>query len=256
VTTDSDSPRTDTGRTRLWAALRRPPNRGQVVAAVLLAVLGFAAAVQVRSNQDSNLESLRQSDLVRILDDVSNRTARLQAEARDLQNTRDQITGGASGSRSALQDARDRAKTLGILAGTLPATGPGLDLTITDPKGKVTADVLLDTLQELRNAGAEAVEISSVGGPTVRVGASTYLEDVDKTGSGSAVLVDGTRLDSPFRFTVIGDPDTMAAALDIPGGVLDVLRQRGADGMIAEHDRLTISSLRPTPTPQYARPAH
>ena len=61
------------GRARLLAALRAKPSRGQLVAAVLCALLGFAVAVQVRANQDAGLSGLRQTDLVRILDDVTER---------------------------------------------------------------------------------------------------------------------------------------------------------------------------------------
>jgi uncharacterized protein YlxW (UPF0749 family) len=244
------------GRGRLRAALRPQATRGQLVAAVLCGLLGFAAAVQVRSNQDADLAGLRQTDLVRILDDVTERSARLQAEARDLDETRSRVTGSTTGSRAALEQARARLRTLGILAGTLPATGPGIEFTISDPGGEVQADVLLDALQELRDAGAEAVELTTVGGPRVRVVASTYLVDaVTKAGKGDGVEVDGTKLAAPYRFRVIGEPDTLAAALDIPGGVLDILGQRGAKGVVTQRDALTISSLRAAPAPEYARPA-
>ena len=245
-----------TGRARLRAALRPRATRGQLIAAVLCGVLGFAAAVQVRANQDSGLSGLRQTDLVRILDDVTERSARLQAEARDLERAREQVTDGTDGSRAALDEARARVRTLGILAGTLPATGPGIEFTITDPAGEVQADVLLDALQELRDAGAEAVELSGAGGSKVRVIASTHLVDVDrKGGAGGAVEVDGAVLEAPYQFRVIGESRTLAAALDIPGGVLDVLRQREAQGLVSQRSELTISSLRPTSTPEYARPA-
>jgi uncharacterized protein YlxW (UPF0749 family) len=239
------------GRARLVAALRAKPSRGQVVAGVLCALLGFAVAVQVRANQDNNLSGLRQTDLVSILDDVTSRAARLQAEARDLEDTKARVSGGSSGSLAALEDARQRSKTLGILAGTLPADGPGIEFTITDPKGKVGADVLLDALQELRDAGGEAFEIASVGGDSVRVIASTYLTDAD----GGGIDVDGTNLQSPYRIKVIGDSRTLAGALDIPGGVLDVLNQDNAEGSVTQSADVLISSLRPAPTPQYARPA-
>ena len=52
-----------------------------------------------------------------------------------------------------------------------------------------------------------------------------------------------------------GDPQTLASALDIPGGVLDALRQVGATGLVTQRTSLTISALLPTKTPQYARPA-
>jgi uncharacterized protein YlxW (UPF0749 family) len=241
-----------TGRRRLRSALRSRPTRGQFVAAVLCGVLGFAVAVQVRANQDAALTGLRQSDLVRILDDVSERSARLQAEAQDLQDTRERVTGGSSGTRAALDDARQRSRILAILAGTVPARGPGIEFTVSDPDAKIGSDVLLDALQELRDAGGEAFEIGQVGGPAVRVVASTYLADPD---NGAGITVDGTLLRSPYRFRVIGEPRTLAAALDIPGGVLDVLRQRNAQGVVVQRTRLDIRSVRSAREPQYARPA-
>ena len=239
------------GRARLLAALRAKPSRGQLVAGVLCALLGFAVAVQVRANQDAGLSGLRQTDLVRILDDVTERASRLQAEARDLEDTKAKVSGGSSGSLAALEEARQRSQTLGILAGTLAAEGPGIELTISDPEGQVGADVLLDTLQELRDAGGEAFEISAVDGARVRVIASTYISDGDNGG----IVVDGVALHSPYRITVIGDSRTLAGALDIPGGVLDVLGQSRAQGTVTQRTAVAIHSLRPTPTPQYARPA-
>jgi uncharacterized protein YlxW (UPF0749 family) len=239
------------GRARLLTALRAKPSRGQLVAGVLCAVLGFAVAVQVRANQDSGLTGLRQTDLVSILDDVTARASRLQAEARDLQDTKARVSGGSTGTRAALDEARQRSQTLGILAGTLPAEGPGIEFTISDPRGKVGADVLLDTLQELRDAGGEVFEIGTVSGASVRVIASTYIDDAD----GGGILVDGVSLKSPYRIRVIGDSRTLAGALDIPGGVLDVLSQSNAEGTVTQLTDVVITSLRPAPTPQYARPA-
>jgi uncharacterized protein YlxW (UPF0749 family) len=238
------------GRPRLWAALRPRATRGQLVAALLLGVLGFAAAVQVRANQGADLSGLRQSDLVRILDDVSERAARLRTEARELQEARDRVTGGSDSTLAALEEARERTRVLGILAGTVPAEGPGIELTISDPGDQVSSDVLIDALQELRDAGAEAVQIGTVGGSAVRVVASTAIVDVE-----GGVQVDGTVLEPPYRFRVIGDPGTLATALDIPGGVIDVLRQRDAQGTISQLDSVEISSLRAAPSPRYARPA-
>ena len=241
------------GRARFRSALHPRATRAQVVAAVLCGLLGFAAAVQVRSTQDAGLSGLRQTDLVRILDDVSERAARLQSEARELEDTRDRVTGNDS--LAALDEARDRARVLGILAGTLPARGPGIQLTITDPGGEVGSSVLLDALQELRDAGAEAIEVSTVGGAAVRIVASTSFVDAGGPEDGSGVQVDGTLLESPYRFRVVGDSRTLAAALDIPGGVLDVLSQRGAQGVVTQQQTVEITSLRATPSPRYARPA-
>lgn len=253
MTTDQPEREPLRGRARMLSAMHPRATRAQLVAALLCGVLGFAAAVQVRSTQDAGLSGLRQTDLVRILDDVSERGARLQSEARELQETRDRVT--SNDSAAALEEARARARVLGILAGTVPARGPGIELTITDVDGQVGSDVLLDALQELRDAGAEAIEISSVEGPAVRVVASTAFADAGEPGSGAGVDVDGTELAPPYRFLVIGDPSTLQTALEIPGGVLEVLDQRGAQGVITQDRSVEITSLRVTPSPRYARPA-
>jgi uncharacterized protein YlxW (UPF0749 family) len=229
--------------------MRPHASRGNLLPGLLCAVLGFAVVVQVRSTQDAGLDGLRQSDLVRILDDVGQREARLEADSRQLAATQQRLQSGSDSSQAALDAAQSRLDTLGVLTGTKPATGPGIRLLISDPRGKVTAAMLLDTLQELRDAGAEAVQIG-----TVRVVASTSFED---SGSSAApgVTVDSSLLHPPYIFLAIGDPQTLGAALDIPGGVLETLRQQDADGTVTNEDQIEITALHSISPPRYARPA-
>jgi uncharacterized protein YlxW (UPF0749 family) len=231
-------------RRRLLATLRPRATRGQLLAALLCAVLGFALVVQVRQNQSQGLATLRQNELVALLDRVSASSAALDQEAKQLQADRDRLRSGAAGSAAAEQAARERLQVLGVLAGTAPAIGPGITLEITDPQRRVTAAILLDTLQELRDAGAEAIQLAAV-----RVVASTSFVDTS-----DGVQVDGTALTPPYTFRAIGEPGTMSAALAIPGGVLDVLRQQHASGAVAPHRSLRVDALHTLKPPQYARP--
>jgi uncharacterized protein YlxW (UPF0749 family) len=217
--------------------------------AVLLGVLGFALAAQVQSDRRSQagLATARQEDLVRILDDLTSRGERLRSELADLEALRTRLTTGTDRRQAALEEARRRARTLGVLAGTVAATGPGIVLTVSDPQGNVRADVLLDALEELRDAGAEAIQLG-----TVRVVAATYLVDHE----GGGLEVDGVVLQAPYRFLVIGDPRTLAAALGIPGGVSDaVARNPGARATVEERSVVRVAALRGLLTPRYARPA-
>jgi uncharacterized protein YlxW (UPF0749 family) len=235
------------GIPRVRAALRPHLSRSQLVVAVLLGVLGFAAAVQVRSlDTDLTLQTARASDLIRILDDVTDRSERLEAETRELEATRNELRFGSDRAQTALEEARRRAEALGILAGTLPAHGPGIHLTIQDPEKRVDAATLLDTLQELRAADAEAVQINDV-----RVSASTHFLD-DRPGS---VRIDGVRVQAPYVFKVVGDPETLGPALRIPGGVLAVLDERGAKAQVEARRDVKIDALRTVSAPEYARPA-
>jgi uncharacterized protein YlxW (UPF0749 family) len=234
----------------LRGVLRVRTRRVDFAVAGLLLVLGFALVVQVRSTRTTGpLTNARQEDLVQILDELGNRSARLRQEIDGLTATREQLTSGSGASAAALAEATRRTKVLGVLAGTLPAAGPGVVITIKDPETKVSASVLLDALEELRNAGAEAVQLSGADTGPVRVVAQTALAD-DPEG----VVVDGTLLRAPYRFTVVGDPGTLAGALGIPGGIEDVVGQQGGSVDIDRPARVTVGALRVLSTPRYARP--
>jgi uncharacterized protein YlxW (UPF0749 family) len=240
---------------RSLASLLRPrARRVDVLVAALLLALGFALAVQVRSTRsDGLLTSARQEDLVQILDELTNRSDRLRQEVTSLTDTKTKLTSGSGADEAALSEAERRTQLLGVIAGTVAATGPGVLVRITDPKTQVSASVLLDALVELRNAGAEAVELQGTG-PSgkvtgVRVVAQTALVD-DPEG----VIVDGTRLLAPYRFVVVGDPGTLAGAMAIPGGVEDAVRQLGGTTEVLRSQRVRVGALRALTAPRYARP--
>lgn len=232
----------------LLAALRvRRAAPTQIVIAILCGLLGFFAVVQLRLQaDDNNLRTARQSDLIRILDDLNDRSERLDSEIRDLELRRSELQSGSDRSKAALSEAQDRRSVLGILAGTVPAKGPGILLRIADPEKKVDAAVLLDTLQELRDAGAEAVQINDV-----RVVASTDFLDA----APGSVGIDGVVVTAPYLFKVIGDPDTLDPALRIPGGVFAVLDERGATPTVETRRQVTVDATRPAADLDYARPS-
>src|SRR6476661_4105766 len=159
------------------------------IIAVLTALLGFAIVLQVRQNSGTdNLANLRDDDLVGILDDQNARADRLRQEIADLQDTLRRLKDSGDRSAAARQQAIKDAQALGILLGTLPATGPGVQVTVSDPGGKLGPEDLLDVVEELRGAGAEAIQFGSV-----RVSTSTSLAD----GPGG-VQVDGTTISPPY----------------------------------------------------------
>jgi uncharacterized protein YlxW (UPF0749 family) len=229
--------------------------RGHLLAATLLGLLGFSVVVQAQQTQGEGLTTLGQSDLLRLLDNVSERNTRLEEEARSLQQQSERLRSGSDTAAAAEQAARERAGALGVLAGTVVATGPGITLDITDPTDRLTAAVLLNAVQELRDAGAEALQIdgSAVGGRTVEVRVVAQTAFVD--GPDVALVVDGVHLSAPYRLLAVGDPQTLASALRIPGGVLDTFTQSGARGVIQQLPSIRVAALRPIRLPQYARPA-
>ncbi|WP_448619362.1 DUF881 domain-containing protein [Geodermatophilus sp. URMC 65] len=226
----------------------RPRRRDPLAAAligVLTLLLGFAIAVQVRTTgTGEDYSTLREEDLVRILDDLDAREDRLREQIADQRAALRDLTNDDSQSEAALQEAQERAEALGILNGTVAAQGPGLLMTIRDPEGRVRVADLLDAVQELRGAGAETMQIDGV-----RVGVSTAV-----TGDPGALRVDGVEVDSPYEIRVIGSAQDLETAMNIPGGVVDRVGRQGGSVDIEESETVVVDALRQLDRPQYAQP--
>ncbi|MEV6799425.1 DUF881 domain-containing protein [Micromonospora rifamycinica] len=232
-------------------AAGRRVSSATVMIAALLALLGFTLVVQLKTTStDPTLAATRQEDLVRIFSDLDSREKRLQQDIEALEDSQRQLRSGEQGRQAALEEATKRADELGILAGTLPARGPGLAVRF-EPGGKpIRADRVLDAVQELRGAGAEAMQISGGDRASARIIASTYFLD----GPGDVLVVDGRALTGPFTITVIGDPETMRTALNIPGGVAASVRGDGGNVSVEDREVAEVSALHAPLKLEHARP--
>ena len=236
------------GRQRLLASLRRPPNRGQLVVAGLLAVLGFAAVVQVQANNtDAAYVGARQDELIALINSLSLASQRTENEISDLVTTRNSLLNDTEARQTALEQARQQAEQYGILAGTLPAVGPGVRIEIDNAGGAVGSNNLNNGIQELRDAGAEAIQLNG----TVRVVAQTALRD----GPNGGVIADGERITAPYVIEAIGSPHDLATALDIARGFTDEVERAGGKVDITEADSVEIRSLAEPAPADYAEPA-
>ena len=242
------APRRSTGVRRLSASLVSP-GRGQIIAAVILFVVGMGGVMQIRINTaDDAYTSARREDLIQLLDGLGSESRRLESEIADLERTRAELQSGADTQRVARSEAQRRTEELGILAGTAPAEGPGIRMRIADPAGKVDADVLLDAVEEMRDAGAEVIEVND----SIRVVASTWFG-----ADASGLVIDGRPVSRPITFEVIGDPHSLEEGARFRGGLVSEITGAGIGGQVQidQLDRVVVESLHPARENQYAQPA-
>lgn len=239
-------PSTATGRQRLVAAFFKPA-RGQFIVALLLAVVAFSAITQVRAGQvDDTFAGAREQDLIDILNGLAGTTQRSQSEIARLEQTRRDLLSDTEARQAALNQAQTEAATLSILAGLVPVTGPGIRVTIKEIDGPVDVDTMIDTIQELRTAGAEAIQFNG----QVRIVAESAFENAE-----GGILVDGQLLSSPYVIDVIGEPHTLASSgMDFPKGPRYQFEQDGAEVDIQELTSLDIESVRDPVQPQFTEP--
>src|SRR3954467_9397976 len=220
---------------------------------LLCILLGIAIVTQVRQNDSGDsLETARPADLLVLLDSLQQREAAFNTEVADLQRTLAALQASGSSDQAAIENAQARLAALSILIGTVSATGPGVTLTIDDAAVGVAPETMLDVINELRNAGAEAMEVQGGGGDpkiTVRVGVNTWV-----VGRPGALEIDGQTLNPPYTVVAIGDPPTLAAAMNIPGGAMDSVERVGGTMVVQQSDRVDVTALRQPKARQYAQP--
>jgi uncharacterized protein YlxW (UPF0749 family) len=220
------------------------------LAVVLCVLLGVAIVTQVRQTASGDsLETARPADLLVLLDSLQQREAALNTEVTDLQRTLESLRSSGSNDEAAIENAQARLAALSILIGTVAATGPGVTLTIADVAPGVSPETMLDVVNELRAAGAEAIQVGSPNQATVRVGVDTWV-----AGQPGALVMDGATLTPPYTVLAIGDPATLAAAMNIPGGAVDSVERVGGTMSVQQADVVNVTALRQAKPRQYAQP--
>ena len=238
-----DEPDGDYHQSSLW----RWSGPASLIGGALFAVLGWmVVAGAIAQEGDDALANARPDELVQILDSLDAENDRLDQERRRLAAEIASLTSGSDA--AALQQARNRLESLEVLAGTTKVRGPGVRIVIRDPDGGVDAAEILDAVQELRDAGAESIEVAER-----RIVVNTWFGNPPDTGS-PAILVSGDLRPSPYTILAIGDPGTLSTAMEIPGGVADSVRTAGALFEMEQLDTVEIASTVPLTTPEYAEP--
>jgi uncharacterized protein YlxW (UPF0749 family) len=127
----------------------------------------------------------------------------------------------------------------------VPVTGPGIRLTVTEGPRPIDVDSILDAIEELRSAGAEAMQVNG----KVRLVAQSAVEAAP-----GGLRIDGTLVTSPYVLDAIGDPHTLSGALNLVDGPIAQFKDAGATVDLVERDSLDITAVRQSTTPQFAQP--
>lgn len=197
-----------------------------MLTAVCLA-LGLLLVVQLRSQGDVR-QAVPVEDWEYAVVDLIDSNARLRDEIDELETRLAQLR-QEGGSTSVLQSLVNEANHLRMANGLLEVSGPGVEV-VTD--GPVTVLDLHDLINELRNAGAEALALN---GQRLVTWSAISTDGVN-------VTVDGTPVHPPYRLEAIGNPESLRTAMLRPGGLLALLAQLDEDitATVKPRDKVTL----------------
>ncbi|HEY3079697.1 MAG TPA: DUF881 domain-containing protein [Chloroflexota bacterium] len=193
---------------------------GQLWLTAVCLLFGVLLMIQFRTQGKiaKSLQTESSTDQAQIIGNLYDANIALRNEvaslARQLEQQRDEAAPGR------VSELTADLEKLRVVNGTAPTTGPGVKLTIA---ADVRIEDVQDLVNELRNAGAEAVALN--GG---RITARSAL----RSDRGQVVLND-RRVVAPYVFEVIGSPEILERAITRKGGLLSYLQNTYPDGQIA-----------------------
>ncbi len=207
----------------------------QLSLTLLCVALGLMLVVQLRAQRVTQ-QTMHGEDWEFIVADLVDSNARLRDEIEALQI---QLAGiqSTEGGGAILESLVAEVNHLRIANGLVGVSGSGVEVVIAGP---ISVLDLHDLINELRNAGAEALALNE----RRIVGWSAIGTDGDR------VTVDGQPVEAPYRLRAIGDAHTLEVALVRPGGLVSLLHQahEGISITIQESEKLTL--------PVYDQPFH
>ena len=219
--------------------------RSQLSMAAVAFVLGLLVVVQLRTQTGgSALEALSTQDLTSLVANLNSQNDRLRTEVGTLQNQLDELRANqATGATSIGQIESDLGRVR-AWTGLDPVSGRGVTITVSGP---IEAIAVGDLLNELRNAGAEAIAIGDI-----RVVAKTTV-----SGPPGSLDVDGFLLGTPFRIRVIGKPETLVGSLTRAGGIIAQLAATDPSSTLdveATQDQMLLPASKRNLVPDHGHP--
>jgi len=208
---------------------------------MLSLILGIIISTQVKKfidNENINAPNIRQlNELVVILKETQNKKSDLEKQ---LSKLRQQVQAMNNESTSSGLSG-NRLEKLYQEAGLTPIKGSGVIIKINDhgnknlslnTDGQTQSDDLLKIVNELKASGAKAISINN----------QRLVTTSEIITAGNSIMVNQSRLNSPYIIKAIGPSDTMTSALKMRGGIVEYLEAFGIKVDIDADSNTTISA--------------
>jgi len=216
----------------------------QLSVAAVAFVLGLLVVAQLRAQAGTaGLENRSAQELTVLVANLTTRNDQLRREVASLEREVADLTAAAARGVSSVDRLRTDLARIRTWAGLDPVVGPGVRITVNGPLPGVAVE---DLLNELRNAGAEAMAVAGV----------RIVPGVVVAGPPGALSALDTPLPDPFEVEAIGSPETLTGSLTRMGGVVAQLSARfpAATVTVTPIERLRLPATERDLRPSHGRP--
>ncbi|HKG56030.1 MAG TPA: DUF881 domain-containing protein [Candidatus Limnocylindrales bacterium] len=207
-------------------------------------LLGILVVVQLRTQSPSAaLSGLSAQDLTVLVGNLNAHNEQLRGEVAQLDQQLANLSRTQSSGEGSVDDIRRDLARIRAWTGLEAVAGSGVTVTVS---GAIAGQGVQDIVNELHNAGAEAIAIEDV-----RVVPGTVV-----AGPAGGLSVENTPLADPFEILALGSPEALTGSLTRNGGLIAQLSATYPRALltVTPVDRLDLPATRRTLVPVYGRP--
>ena len=230
------------------------------VIAVVLGIMCFALTagicVQMRTVKGTNAtvsndyeENNLRAEVLRFKEKYDNKVKDLENAEAELEKERENATKNDTDLQEKEKEITQGNKIIGLAE----VSGQGVIVTLGDSKKDVSSSLdpssllvhdtdVLSVINELKNAGAEAISIND----------QRIIPTTGIICGGNIIDKKGKKVGTPFEIKAIGLPEQLAA-LDRPGGYLDLLKSYSIEVKLEKSNNITIPKYTGTINYKYAK---
>ncbi len=209
-----------------------------IMAGIVSVFLFASMFIQFRSvekTQKAGIEGLREDELKTQIASYKSKYDETQEKINENKNIINEYQSNENQKEDSAKLLDEELKTSNRLLGLTDVQGEGVEITLTDNNYlPYTAENLIDLVNELKYAGAEAISINDN-----RV---INLTDIATVNSSFIVMYGGNvRLSAPYTVKAIGDKKYLSSTLNVKNiGFVDLMKANGLGVDLVEKDDIKI----------------
>ena len=210
-------------------------NAGGFWTTIIALFLGVLVVTQIKAQDvyTRSLELETPSSLTTLIANLAERNNGLRDEIFDLRLRTKAARDDAASGKGSLTEAQRQLAQLDVFAARTAVKGQGINVRV---DGSFDDKALSDLVNELRNAGAEAVAVNGV-----RVGPRSWFGmNADRS-----LTVDATAIRGPWTVSAVGATEVMYVAMTRTGGIIGQfeLIYRSTSFSVTKESALALPSL-------------